>query len=250
MAVQDDRRETEICRILRLRPGATRSGVDAYFEFVSDRIRYATPLELKSTTIGSVSTARDVGPSHIEKWRSRVWIFGFYDLRGLTLEKLLMLSPEDMEPWIGRIERYIAPDLAIGKRVARRLTIEDLHIICGEKTAYDLDDAKSLYKRQWRRDRYTVEMDLANGYSPGRMLEILRLRAEYLNARGATLNNPHIPKRYFVDFEGRMVHLGTDVDGRSASLIRTGIRSVTVTNSRLSEIARNYALRLGGSEMR
>ena len=179
-----------------------------------------------------------------------MWIFGFYDSRGLTLEKLLMLGPEDMEPWIGRIERYIAPDLAIGERVARRLTLEDLHIICGEKTVYDLDDAKSLYKRQWGRDRYTAEMDLENGYSPGRMLEILRLRAEYLNARGATLNNPHIPKKFFVDFEGRMVNVRTDLGSRFASPIRAGIRSITVKNSKLSAVSRNYGLQLGGGEMR
>ena len=32
------------------------------------------------------------------------------------------------------------------------------------------------------------------------MPEILRLRAKYLNARGATLDNPHIPKRCFSRF--------------------------------------------------
>lgn len=43
-------------------------------------------------------------------------------------------------------------------------------------------------------------MDVRGGYSPGKMLKILRLRAKYLNARGATLNNPHIPKRFFAEF--------------------------------------------------
>lgn len=244
MAVQDDRRETEIRKVLRLRPGRSRSGVDAYLEFVRGGIRYAAPLELKSTTTGSVSTARDVGPPHIKKWRDRVWLFGFYDSDGVVMEKLLMLGPEDMESWISRLERYIAPDFAIGERVAHRLTLEDLYIICGEKNVYQLDDARLLYKRQWRRDRYASEMDLSNGYSPNRMLEILRLRARYLNARGATLNNPHIPKRFFSEFEGRMIDSRRGVDRQLASSVRAAIRLTTVENPRLREVSREYARQL------
>ncbi len=244
MAVQDDRRETEIRQALGLRAGGSRTGVDAYFEFVRDGIRHATPLELKSTTTGSVSTARDVGRSHIKKWRSRVWLFAFYNSSGVVMEKLLMLGPKDMESWISRIESYIAPDFAIGERVARRLTLEDLYIICGEKNSYGLDDAKSLYKRQWRLDRYTDEMDVANGYSPARMLEILRLRAQYLIARGATLNNPHIPKRFFSEFEGRMVDSRTGTDRQWTSSIRTAIRLRTVSDPAMLEVARECARRL------
>jgi len=43
-------------------------------------------------------------------------------------------------------------------------------------------------------------MDLDNGYSPERMLDILKDRAEYLMKRGSTLNNPHIPESYYGDF--------------------------------------------------
>ena len=161
------------------------------------------------------------------------------------MEKLLMLGPNDMEPWIARIERYIAPDFAIGERVARRLTLEDLHIICGEKDIYDLDDATSLHKRQWRQDRYADEMDLPNGYSPERMLEILRLRAQYLNARGATLNNPHIPKRFFSEFEDRMVDPRRGIDGELASSIRSAIRSTTLAHPTLGEVAKEHARQLG-----
>ncbi len=44
-------------------------------------------------------------------------------------------------------------------------------------------------------------MDLENGYSTSRMLEILRDRCRYLIERGSTLNNPHIPGSYFQDWE-------------------------------------------------
>jgi hypothetical protein len=40
-------------------------------------------------------------------------------------------------------------------------------------------------------------MDLDDGYSLSRMVEILADRWMYLTKRGSTLNNPHIPARYF-----------------------------------------------------
>ena len=212
MAVQDDRREVEVRDLIGLRDGETRSGVDAYFDFSDGSRSYAVPVELKSTTNRTVSTARDVGPAHIRKWRSRLWVFGFYDSSGTTMESLLILGPGDMEGWIARIEQYIAPDFLIGEQAAERLTLEDLHIICGEKPVYSQRDARALHKRQWSKAKYESEMDVTGGYSPGRMLEILRLRAKYLNARGATLNNPHIPKRFFSAFRD------SEMDAREAAI--------------------------------
>ena len=168
VAVQDDHRETEMRQLVGLRTGEGRSGIDAYFDFTVRGRHYAVPIELKSTTVGSVSTARDVGPEHIEKWRSRVWLFGFYDSSGTTLERLLALGPDEMEPWISRIERYIAPDFLIGERAAMNLGIDDMHVICGEKPIYTLEDAKALYKRQWSETDYLSHMDCPNGYSPRR----------------------------------------------------------------------------------
>lgn len=123
------------------------------------------------------------------------------------MERLLALGQHEMEPWIGRIETHIAPDLALAKRAAFRLTLEDLHIVCGEKSVYGMGDAKALYKRQWSNSRYEEERDLPNGYSPRRMLEILRRRSEYLHRRGATLNNPHIPKGFFAQFDEHMINV-------------------------------------------
>lgn len=220
-----------------LRLGPNRSGVDAYYDFVAGGSPYATPIELKSTTSKSVSTARDVGLSHVEKWRSRVWIFGFYDPSGDQLESLLVLGPRDMEPWISQIEHYIAPDMRIGERSARRLELDDLYIICGEKHVYSLEDAQSLHKRQWNLDRYVREQDRADGYSAGKMLEILKLRALYLNARGSTLNNPHIPSTFWPEFGDRMVS-PRGAKPRLRRTMRAAIRSITLEDPQLRRLAR------------
>ena len=186
-----------MCRLLKLKAGGTRSGVDAFLDISEDRSRYRIPLELKSTTTGSISTARDVGIDHITKWRQCVWLFGFFDKSGKILSSIACLSPSEMEPWIGKIENYIRPDFTIGERAAQRLTLEDLYIVCGEKQLYSVEDAQILHKRQWNAREYREQIDVEGGYTPLRMLEILKLRAVYLNERGSTLNNPHIPATHF-----------------------------------------------------
>lgn len=235
MAVQDDRREQEMCKLIGLRAGEGRSEVDAFLDFQESNVDYCVPIELKSTTGYSVSTARDVGPGHIVKWRSRIWVFGFYDPSGTDLRRLLSLGPAEMEEWIGKIEDYIAPDFAIGQRVARRLTIEDLHIICGEKSTYKLNDAMALHKRQWNRDKYLSEMDIEDGYTPAKMLEILRLRAVYLNERGSTLNNPHIPSSFLSQFDSESIDVtSTDTD-EILILTQSKIRRMATTHRVLQQ---------------
>lgn len=83
--------------------------------------------------------------------------------------------------------------------------MEDLHVICGEKTEYTLEDAATLYKKQWKVIDYRNAMDVREGYSAYRMLEILQQRAAYLMSRGATLNNPHIPKGFLKQFENQLI---------------------------------------------
>lgn len=228
--------------LVGLRSRVQRSGIDAYFDFVVGGRRYAVPVELKSTTVGSVSTARDVGPEHIEKWRSRVWLIGFYDSGGTTLKRMLALGPNDMEPWISRIERYIAPDFLLGERAATKLGIDDMHVVCGEKSAYTLEDAQALYKRQWSKSDYLSQMDLPNGYSPRRMLRILRLRARYLIDRGATLNNPHIPRRFFSTFADKMVEVAPEVGGDGLrERIERNVREITMASAKLRAVAATAA---------
>lgn len=198
MAVQDDRREIEICKLLGLERGTTRSGVDAYY---SSKNKKSISVEVKSTTTGSISTARDVGIDHIKKWRERVWVIGFYSSTGSTLERLLILGPVQMEEWIAKIEAYILPDFLIGKKSCQYLNLKDLFEICGKKTKYSLSDAEKLHKRQWDRAKYIKEQNLKKGYSPEKMLQILKERCLYLNERGSTLNNPHIPKGFLDKFQ-------------------------------------------------
>lgn len=224
-----------MCRLIGLRAGEGRSDVDAFLDFEAFGKAYSSPLELKSTTNYSVSTARDVGPDHIAKWRSRIWVFGFYDSSGANLQKILTLGPADMEEWIGKIESYIAPDFAIGERIADKLDLEDLYIICGEKRKYSLSDAIALHKRQWSRDKYLSEMDAEDGYTPGKMLEILRLRTIYLNQRGATLNNPHIPASFFSQFKAETIDAtNTNVD-EVAALTQRKIRQITLDHKALQQ---------------
>lgn len=230
MAVQDDRREREMCQLIGLRAGEGRSDVDAFLDFQVSQVAYSVPIELKSTTGYSVSTARDVGPGHIVKWRSRIWVFGFYDPSGTELQRLLTLGPSEMEEWIGKIEDYIAPDFAIGQRVAKRLTIEDLHIICGEKFMYRLNDALALHKRQWNKDKYLSEMDVEDGYTPAKMLEILRLRAIYLNERGSTLNNPHIPSSFLSQFDAESIDVTSTDTNEILILTQNKIRQMALTH--------------------
>ncbi|MYC72471.1 MAG: hypothetical protein F4X17_17350 [Gemmatimonadetes bacterium] len=232
MAVQDDSREKEVCQLLGLREGEGRSEVDAFFDFAANGTFYSAPIELKSTTTGSVSTARDVGPIHIAKWRSRIWIFGFYNSSGASLRQLLVLGPNEMESWIEQKEQYIKPDFAIGDRVAEKLDVEDLYIICEKKRKYSLEDAKSLHKRQWNQERYRSEMDDTDGYTPEKMLEILKLRAIYLNQRGSTLNNPHIPKSLFANFRDQMIDV-TRFSADARATVHQTLRDITLSNKTL-----------------
>lgn len=209
MAVQDDSREQELCNLFNLvwDPDHARGGEDAWFETRIKGKKIPVAVEVKSTTNDTISTARDVGMDHIRKWREKIWVIGYYAVKGgkPRLVSTLCLTPDEMEPWIAQLEAYIKPDFEIGQRVSRKLTMDDLHAICGDRALYSLDDAQRLYKKQWTTAEYDQAMDLEGGYSPVRMLSILQQRAEYLMSRGATLNNPHIPKGFLKQFEDQLI---------------------------------------------
>ncbi len=189
---QDDVRELAMCELFRLRKDAleSRSGVDAFLDFNGMSI----PFELKTTSTGPVTTVRDFGTDHIEKWKGKHWLIGFFH-KGNNY--YLYGSPCAMEPWIKSKESYIAPDIKLASLTASNLSLKDLFDTLGEKTKYTLEDAKSLQKKQYSTAQYYSLMDLENGYSQEAMLTILRNRTTYLMTRGSTLNNPHIPPSYF-----------------------------------------------------
>lgn len=202
MPVQDDERERELVRMFNLDwdPAHQRAGVDAMLDISVDGSAVRFEVEVKSTTGGTVSTARDVGMEHIQKWRRKLFVIGFYskDARRPELQKCLCLTPLDMEPWIESIEAKILIDFKLAHRASRRLTLADLFEVCGKQQTYSVQDAKRLHKQQWSAEQYTAAQDLEvdgkRRISQGRMLEILQLRSRYIAERGATLNNPHITK--------------------------------------------------------
>lgn len=68
----------------------------------------------------------------------------------------------------------------------------------GDKEVYGYAEVRTFLGARWRR---SMEPDVPEGYTKTRMLDILRARAKYLLERGATLNNPHINKKFFDGFE-------------------------------------------------
>ncbi|HAG82152.1 MAG TPA: hypothetical protein DCL61_13540 [Cyanobacteria bacterium UBA12227] len=199
MTVQDDRRENELIKLFALKrpPNPTRSGTDA----ILDVNGYSIPFELKSTTSSSVTTVRDFGLDHIKKWQGKHWLFGFYNKQGTELLYCLYASPTVMSQWISEKEIYIMSDYKLGEIAPERLTLDDLYAILGQKDSYTLPDARSLQKKQYTTQQYYTKMDLPQGYSPERMLSILKERCRYLIQRGSTLNNPHILASYFQGWE-------------------------------------------------
>lgn len=208
MPVQDDERERELVRMFNLDwdPAHQRAGVDAILDIDVDGRPCRFEVEVKSSTGTTVSTARDVGMDHIQKWRRKLFVIGFYskEARRPELQHCLCLTPLDMEPWIASIEAKILIDFKLALLASRRLGLVDLFEICGNQKTYTLRDAKRLHKQQWSADQYLAAQDLEvvgqRCISQGKMLEILRLRSQYIAERGATLNNPHIPKTHLATF--------------------------------------------------
>ncbi len=210
MPVQDDERERELVRMFNLDwdPAHQRAGVDAVLDVDVDGQSYRFEVEVKSSTGSTVSTARDVGMEHIQKWRRKLFVIGFYskEARRPELQHCLCLTPIDMEPWIASIEAKILIDFKLALRASRRLVLADLFEVCGEQETYSLEDAKRLHKQQWTADEYAAALDVDLGgerrISKAKMLEILQLRSKYIAERGATLNNPHVTKTHLDTFAG------------------------------------------------
>lgn len=210
MPVQDDERERELVRMFNLDwdPTHQRDGVDALLDIAALGSAYRFEVEVKSTTGSTVSTARDVGMEHIQKWRRKLFVIGFYskEARRPELLRCLCLTPLDMEPWIASIEAKILIDFKLASLASRRLLLSDLFEVCGQQETYSVEDAKRLHKQQWSAEQYVaaldVEIDGNRRISKEKMLEILRLRSKYISERGATLNNPHITKTLLDGFAG------------------------------------------------
>lgn len=193
MSFQDDEREEDTRKLFDLQKdeNAGRSGVDAILKIKGKILEF----ELKTTSTGSVTTVRDFGPDHIEKWKGKHWLIGVYS-NGKP-KYFLYGSPDDMKPWIDEKANYVKPDFDLSRIISKKISLEDMYLILGKKEKYTLEDAEKLHKKQYKKEEYRKMMDIGGGYSPKRMLKILKERSEYLMKRGSTLNNPHIPASYF-----------------------------------------------------
>jgi hypothetical protein len=207
MAAQDDAREIKMLDLFNLQrpPNRARHGTDAILE-VGGRI---LEFELKSvTTGGGLTTVRDFGPDHIAKWKNKHWLISVW--HGLDLLYCKYGSPAAMAPWIEEKWQYIKADFQLAQHVPGLITEEIMYSIIGVKEVYSRADARKLNKAQYSAAKYHELMDVIEsgkkrqrpiGYSPAKMLMILRDRAKYVIERGSTLNNPHIPASYFADWE-------------------------------------------------
>jgi hypothetical protein len=105
----------------------------------------------------------------------------FHD--GYTRARMLELLPEGLAE-AALIERVGDKDI---------YSHEDAQLICGRRPM--------IQGRRWKKADFLAAMDVHNGYSKATMVRILRIRAEYVIRRGATLNNPHISKKFFAGFD-------------------------------------------------
>jgi hypothetical protein len=138
--------------------------------------------ELKSATAGrpSISTVRDFGLHHIEKWRPLHRLVGVYarNQRGdQVLQYCLYGSPQAMAPWFDEKASYIAPDVALGENVPNLITDRTLTAILGAGRRFSRDDARRLMKNQYGAQEYEAASGLAGGsYSRVATLRMLRER--------------------------------------------------------------------------
>lgn len=193
--VQDDARENRLVDLFNLaRPqNRVRHGTDATLTL--DGALYEFELKSATTRGGSVGTVRDLGPDHIAKWMDKHWIIAFFD--GPKLGYCRYGSPDAMAPWIQAKAEYIRVDFEMARRVPDHITIKTMYEILGMKAFYTKADARKLHKSQLTAAGYAEAMDLPDGYTPERMLKIFKDRARYVIERGSTLNNPHIPFKFF-----------------------------------------------------
>lgn len=158
--------------------------------------------ELKSATGGkpNISTVRDFGLHHVEKWRKLHWLFGIYE--GGRLQYCLYGSPTAMKPWFDQMAAYIGPDVALADHAPGFIKDSTLSAILGPADKFTLADARRLMKNQYSAADYAAAADLPDAeYSREAMLAMLRERCGYVIRRGSTLNNPHIPAGFFAGWE-------------------------------------------------
>jgi len=101
--------------------------------------------------------------------------------------------------------------------------------VLGDLQRYSAADAKSVMKNQWSAQQYRDNADLPDGgYSRDRMVHLLQERCGYVIRRGATLNNPHIPRGYLE----KLTRIERDHAASLRQLVRTYLAAKEAAESR------------------
>jgi hypothetical protein len=114
--VQDDTREQQLARLLRLSRPERRTGHDA-------RDENDNPYELKTTTTANVTTGRDVGLPYLNRLRNSYMVVarGSNTDYGFQPDAIYFLSPAMLEGWIVRIEQRLGGDAQLVDRAVEAL---------------------------------------------------------------------------------------------------------------------------------
>jgi len=157
--VQDNLREYQLARLLRLERNPSRTGSDARDEF-------GNLYELKTVTTDQVTTGRDIGLPYLARLRRSYMVIarGTQNAYGFTPEVIYFLAPPMMEDWIQRYERRL--------RVATKLT---------ERAVNDLR------QRGW--DDADIEKLLALT-KRGMTINNPKISWSYVRSHGVRLNEP------------------------------------------------------------
>lgn len=191
--IQDNKRETElISKFGLIKTNHSRIGIDAKTIVDGKEIHF----EIKSTTMGAVSTASPLSLDHIIKWKKCHWIIGIYNKKA-ELEYCVYGSPDDMDQWLTYWEEDIKRGLLISDMLVDRIDNKMVDVVFGKKNIYSYDDAVFVYKNLYSQKEYKKLKDIKNGYSRSRMLEMFKEHNKTYLYRGSSINNPKIPKKYY-----------------------------------------------------
>ena len=128
--IQDGSRQTLQCEMFNLTEGKSRIGIDAKDE-------YGNGYELKTSSVASVSLARDIGMKHINKWLELNWIFSKWDAKGSKFITHYFAK-------VGQLDSFFLP---IKERLERRQEMVDR--IKGSEL-FSLDEGPELEKMMKR----------------------------------------------------------------------------------------------------
>ncbi len=192
--IQDDGREKELIKKFKLKqvPSRKRQDLDAFLLLEKNLFEF----ELKSTTVGDVSTASPVTIDHINKWRKLHWLIGIYDDTTVKLKHVLYASPTMMTDWLNLQEEDIQRGLTISHALVEKIDYELLYKIFSEKQTYTFEEAKKVYKKLWTKSEYMLMSDVPGGFTSATMLKMFQDHNLSYMIRGSFLNNPKITKKY------------------------------------------------------